>query len=141
MLTIEELRAQLRAMEEAARNEGRAEYEALCASATFEWKLELEPFGFHVTCRYDEQSRAAFKAWRAAYPAAQVTIKRDPDEWHGMRYTLGYTRDGTPFIESHGGSVILDFGRRSSFGPHKIDRHIAEQIEAGIIPDSIMKPW
>lgn len=140
MPTIEELRAQLREMEEAVRNEGRAEYEALRKAATFEWRLTWEQFRFHVECRYDEPSRAAMVAWRNRFPKAQVSNWRDPGAWHGMWYTFGYAKDGTPFVESHGGSVILNLDRRA-FGPVAIAREHATQLESGIIPSELMKPW
>ena len=140
MPTIEELRAQIREMEEAVRNEGRAEYEALRKAATFEWRLTWEQFRFRVECRYDESSRAAMVAWRNSFPKAQVSNWHDPVSWHGMWYTFGYTKDGTPFVESHGGSVILNFDRRA-FGPVAITREHAAQLESGIIPPELMKPW
>lgn len=139
MPTIEELRAQISEMEEAARKEGQSEYEAIRKAATFEWKFEREQFRFHVLCRYDAPTRAAMKAWRERFPKVSIN-PRDPDDWHGMWYTFGYTKDGTPFVESHGGSVILDLDRRS-FGPVAITPEQAAQFESGIIPPELMKPW
>ena len=140
MPTIEELRAQLREMEAAVRNEGKAEYEAIRKAATFEWRLTREQFRFCVECRYDEATRAAMVAWRNRFPNAQVSVGRDPESWHGMWYTFGYAKDGTPFVESHGGSIILNFDRRA-FGPVAITREHAAQFESGIIPPELMKPW
>ena len=138
--TIEELRAELRAMEEAERKHGQAEYEAIRNAATFDWRLTLEPFGFCVECRYDVKTREAMTAWREAFPKAQVVNLRDPEQWHGMSYILGYTRDGEPFLHSSGGGALI-LKRETSFGPFCITAEQAAQFEAGEIPEELKKPW
>lgn len=140
MPSIEELRAQLRAAESAARELGQKEYEAVRKAATFEWSVEPQPFGFRVNCRYDEKSRAAVAAWKAEFPNHGTINFRDPAIWHGMSYILGYTRDGQPFLHGGGGSVILALGR-DAFGPALITKEQAEQFEAGIVPEELKKPW
>lgn len=140
MNELEALRARVRELEEQERNAGKAEYEALRKAATFEWRLEKQPFGFHVSCRYDEKSREAIASWRAAFPQASVINFRKPEEWHGMAYILGYTKEGQAFLQGGGGSVILARDR-SSFGPILISAEDAAQFEAGIIPEHLKKPW
>lgn len=139
MPTVEELRKQLREAEEAERRIGQDEYAAIKKSATFEWRVTPKPFGFHVACRYDEASTARVAAWKQAFPKAATYNFREPDEWQGMTYILGYTRDGEPFLYGGGGSVILDL--KSTFDPTPITRAQAAQFEEGIVPEELKKPW
>lgn len=142
MPTIEELRAQLREAEAAANKLGQVEYEAVRKAATYEWLVEVLPFGFRVSCRYDEKSRAAVAAWKAAFPKHGTINFRDPEQWHGMQYILGYTKSGEPFLHGSGGSVILNLDRKfGSFDPVKITQSQAAQFEAGIVPEELKKPW
>lgn len=140
MPTIDELRAQLREAEAAAAKLGQAEYEAIRKAATFEWRVTPQPYGFRVECRYDEASRERVVAWKATFPKHGTINSREPDQWHGMNYILGYTKDGQPFLSGGGGSIILALDR-NSFGPAPITREQAEQLEAGIVPEELKKPW
>lgn len=139
MPTIDELRAQLREMELAESKHGQAEYEAVRKAATFEWRVTQVPFGFRVECRYDEESRERVAAWKEQFPKHGTINFRDPVQWHGMTYILGYTRDGTPFIHGGGGSVILNTAR--TFDPTPITAEQAAAFESGHVPEELRKPW
>ena len=139
MANIEELRAQLAQAEKEARELGQREYEAVRKAATFEWRMLPTPHGFHVECRYDEVSRERVAAWKAAFPNHGTINFREPDKWHGMTYVFAYTKDGHGLLVGGGGSVIL---RTPSFGdPIPLTAEETTSFEAGIVPDSLKKPW
>jgi hypothetical protein len=133
--TTSELRAMLRAQEQAERELGVAEFKAI--PRTFEWKLETIEHGFRVSCRYDETTRAAIVAWREKFPTSGQPLPNL--EWHGMTYTMLYTLEGEPRLIGGGGSVILNL--KDSFNPAKITRAQAESFRAGVIPEELKKPW
>lgn len=139
MANIEELRAQLAQAEKEARELGQREYEAVRKAATFEWRMLPSSHGFRVECRYDKVSRERVVAWNAAFPNHKTLNFREPDEWHGMSYVFAYTKDGRGLLIGGGGSVIL---RSSPFGaPLVLTDEETTSFEAGIVPDSLKKPW
>lgn len=138
MATVSELRAQIAALEEAEKTAAREAYRIVKESATLEWAFERKPFGFRISCRYDEPSRLRVAEYKRQFPNAVTINFREPDVWQGMEYLLLYTKAGEPVLYSRGGYVILTVG---GFKPDTITREQAEMFERGEIPEELKKPW
>lgn len=141
MATLEELRAQVAAMEEASRKVGQEEYKIMRDAAAFEWRVKRTKYKVLVECRYDAESRQRYADWRKAFPNTSVVNPREPDKWHGMEYVFGYTKDGEPFLAGRGGSIILDLKDRFFSNPVAITPEQAAQFEQEIVPEELKKPW
>ena len=120
---------------------------ALAATARgFDWRVTSDGIGkYHVACRFDSTTVAAFKAWREAYPTSSESIRAvgsdDLGKWHGMAYIIARSSDGVPFIvASGGGSVVLTLDT-GWHGATELTEDQFTSFMAGNVPVELRKPW